>query len=150
EAIKKLFGPVRKSGHPVSVYIASTSRGQGSNCVAVFALYWGPNNGRNVVCKAEGNASDSRATLFGILMALMRSTDDKTLTIFSSSQYAIRSFCYWAADNANRGWSCNHSDVLQATVQRIAHRAAPVVFRYVAATAVNANMQAARVMAKDG
>ncbi|KAJ6565312.1 hypothetical protein DFH09DRAFT_814965, partial [Mycena vulgaris] len=73
------------------------------------------NNQRNVVHQIEGSQTDSRAALFGVLKAIIQSKHNKPLTIYTSSQYAIRSFCYWAGENATRGWTCTHADVLKET-----------------------------------
>ncbi|KAJ7699696.1 hypothetical protein B0H14DRAFT_2297662, partial [Mycena olivaceomarginata] len=61
----------------------------------------------------------------------------KSLIVYTSSQYAIRSFCFWAGDNETRGWSCANGDVLRDTVGWISRRRASVDFRWVAATSAN-------------
>ncbi|KAJ3805380.1 hypothetical protein F5876DRAFT_9412, partial [Lentinula aff. lateritia] len=48
---------------------------------------------------------------------------------YTSSEYLIRSFCFWAADNAEHAWDCAHSDVIKVAVSLLCSRIAPVEFR---------------------
>ncbi|KAJ7689814.1 hypothetical protein B0H17DRAFT_854713, partial [Mycena rosella] len=127
----------------------SSSKAKGtSGARAVFSLYWGAGSSRNAAFTFEGTQTDARASLFGVLKALSEATPDRSLTVLSSSQYAIRSFCYWAGDNATRGWPCVHSDVLIKATSLIHDRTAPVEFRWVSSGAENPGMQAAKCLAK--
>ncbi|KAF7337608.1 RNA-directed DNA polymerase from mobile element jockey [Mycena sanguinolenta] len=51
---------------------------------------------------------------------------DSSLTIYTSSQYAIRTYCYWAGEYAMAGWPCVHADVLQVAANVIRARTAPL------------------------
>ncbi|KAJ7911526.1 hypothetical protein B0H13DRAFT_1564641, partial [Mycena leptocephala] len=130
EASRQLYGPVYKSGQPVSVYLATSAKCKGV-ADAVFALYWGTNSKRNVARRFEGPQTHARASLFAVLQAILESPRDKSLIIYTTSQYTIRSFCYWAGDNAVHGWSCTHADILKETAARIYNRVAPIEFRWV-------------------
>ncbi|KAJ7666023.1 hypothetical protein DFH06DRAFT_984771 [Mycena polygramma] len=146
DASRRLYGPVLVSGDPVSVYCASSASSKTGH--TSFALYWGNNSPRNCAYRLEGKQSDARAALFAVLRAVMDSKGHRTLVIFTSSQFAIRSFCYWAGTNANLGWSCSHSDVLKCTTDRIRERDAPVEFRCVYSQMANASMTAAKNLAR--
>ncbi|KAJ7128787.1 hypothetical protein C8R43DRAFT_825887, partial [Mycena crocata] len=123
-----LYGPVTASGRPISVYIGCSSTLKSGTRHAAFALYWGMNSRKNVAYSFEGKQTEARASLFAILKAVMDAPPAHTLTIYTSSEYAIRSFCYWAADNEMMGWPCAHGDVLDRATRMIRGRAAPIEF----------------------
>ncbi|KAJ7206243.1 hypothetical protein GGX14DRAFT_306566, partial [Mycena pura] len=127
EACRRLYGPVLLLGRPLSVYLGSSS----TKSNAAFALYWGPGNKWNRGRKFDGSQTEARSVLFAVLDAVLRCASDRTLIIHTSSEYAIRSFCYWAGDNATRGWCCLHADILRETAARIYRRRAPMEFRWV-------------------
>ncbi|KAJ7680743.1 hypothetical protein DFH06DRAFT_972944, partial [Mycena polygramma] len=146
EAVRRLYGPVTTASAPISVYCASSASSKTGH--TSFALYWGQDSPRNCAYRLEGKQSDARASLFAVLKAVMESKGHRTLVIFTSSQFAIRSFCYWAGTNANLGWSCAHSDVLKCATDMIREREAPVEFRCVYSQTVNASMTAAKQLAR--
>ncbi|KAJ7150824.1 hypothetical protein C8R43DRAFT_866952, partial [Mycena crocata] len=128
EALNRLYGPVTTVGRPVSAYIGCSSNSKGGTARCAFSLYWGNNSRKNSAYSFEGKQSEARGSLFAILQAVINSPQSQTLIIYTSSQYAIRSLCYWAADNEMMGWPCAHGDVLDCTVNRIRARTAPVEF----------------------
>ncbi|KAJ7740488.1 hypothetical protein DFH07DRAFT_688565, partial [Mycena maculata] len=131
DASRLLYGRVTKSGRPTTVYLASSAKRKSSSAgSAIFAIYWGANSPRNTAYTFDGAQTEARASLFAILMAVIDSRQDQTLIIYTSSQYAIRCFCYWAGENAMLGWPCTHADVLQEATSRISLRSAPVEFRW--------------------
>jgi ribonuclease HI len=148
EASRRLYGPIYKSGHPISVHIATSAKGKGV-ADAAFALYWGANSKRNLARRFDGPQTQARASLFAVLKAVLDSPPDKALAIFTSSEYVIRSFCYWAGDNAIRGWVCTHADVLKETAALIFKRVAPIEFRCVPSASANEPMAAVMKMARD-
>lgn len=149
DALRNLYGPVTKSGRPISVFIASSAEGKGSSTgCAAFSLYWGASSSRNMGYRFEGSQTSSRAALFAVLMAVTESATYRSLTIYTTSEYVIRSFCYWAGDNATRGWSCTHADVLKEATARISQRAAPIEFRIPSASAIG-DIASAQQLAKD-
>ncbi|KAJ7742341.1 hypothetical protein DFH07DRAFT_722120, partial [Mycena maculata] len=70
---------------------------------------WGGNSPRNTAYILEGAQAEATASLFAVLVAVIDSRQDRTLIIYASSQYPIRSFCYWARDNTTLGWPCTHA-----------------------------------------
>ncbi|KAJ7207404.1 hypothetical protein C8J57DRAFT_1040946, partial [Mycena rebaudengoi] len=78
-----------------------------------------------------GSANDGRASILAALCAAELCPADQRMTIHMASEYAIRSFCFWAGDNATRGWSCVNGDELEAAVQWLGHRQAPTEFRWI-------------------
>ncbi|KAJ7197059.1 hypothetical protein C8J57DRAFT_1106099 [Mycena rebaudengoi] len=150
EATRALYGPVFHTGRPISVYLASSSRVKGPSAArAAFALYWGRNNRRNSAFRFEGVQVEARASLFAVMAAVDEAPRDQSLIIYTPSQYAIRSFCYWAGDNETLGWPCAHADILQAIVSKISLRSAPLEFRWLAAATANVAMAAAHQMSRD-
>ncbi|KAJ7137430.1 hypothetical protein C8R43DRAFT_834954, partial [Mycena crocata] len=128
DALIHLYGPVTNTGRPVSVYIATSTRYKGGSADASFALYWGDNHHSNSAYGFEGTQTDARSVLFAILKAVVMAPRNQSLLIYTSSEYAIRSFCYWAADNDMLGWPCKHGDVLEKATLMIRGRSAPVEF----------------------
>ncbi|KAJ7115084.1 hypothetical protein C8R43DRAFT_826515, partial [Mycena crocata] len=147
QALRSLYGPVYRSGRPVSVYIGSSTSRKGTASSAAFSLFWGVNSSRNSVSTFVGTQTEARCSLLAVLRAVIDSPKDNTLIIFTSSQYAIRSFCYWATDNATMGWPCAHADVLMEATTRIQCRPAPVEFRWVPHGKPNAALSAAKILA---
>ncbi|KAJ6483693.1 hypothetical protein DFH09DRAFT_949616, partial [Mycena vulgaris] len=125
EALRCLYGPVTDSGRPVSVYIASSSKSKAGSSRVALSLYWGDNNHRNAAYTFEGKQTDTRASLFAVLKAVVKAPHTQSLIIFTSSQYAIRAFCYWAGENSTLGWPCSHGDVLQIVAEQIHECTAP-------------------------
>ncbi|KAF8123371.1 hypothetical protein K438DRAFT_1651237, partial [Mycena galopus ATCC 62051] len=94
-----------------------------------------------------GPQTDARATLFGILHGVKTAPKAKDLIITTSSEYAIRSICYWAGDNATLGWCGRNGDVLKEIAKWIYLRSASVEFRWAPAT--NHSLVAAKALARD-
>ncbi|KAJ7869616.1 hypothetical protein B0H13DRAFT_1584235, partial [Mycena leptocephala] len=106
----------------VSVYIAASCKNSGQPyCKTGFAVYWGPDNPRNTSFRI-GEGSESWAVLIAVLYAVVATADDRSLSIYTSSQYAIRSYCYWAGEYTMAGWPCAHGDVLQNAANSIRRR----------------------------
>ncbi|KAJ7228550.1 hypothetical protein GGX14DRAFT_331122, partial [Mycena pura] len=126
EATRQLYGPVLCDSNPVSVYVAVSGRDPGKPySKAGFALYWGPADARNVSFRLE-EGSESRAALVAVLQAVLMVPQDCSLVVYSSSQYAIRTYCYWAGEYAMAGWPCAHGDIVQAAAKMIRNRSAPL------------------------
>ncbi|KAJ7833878.1 hypothetical protein B0H14DRAFT_2227303, partial [Mycena olivaceomarginata] len=86
--------------------------------------------------------------IMAVLCAARDFPPNRSLTIYMSSQYAIRAFCYWAGDNETRGWSCANGNQLRDTTEWISRRRAPIEFRWLSAKEPNASMSAAKKAAK--
>ncbi|KAJ7187851.1 hypothetical protein C8R46DRAFT_844280, partial [Mycena filopes] len=94
-------------------------------------VYWGENSAGNASSAVPGEQTDARAALYAVILAITRAPRERTLTIYSGSQYAIRSFCYLAAGNATRGWPCKHADLIRAGAELLRARPAVVIFCWV-------------------
>ncbi|KAJ7613346.1 hypothetical protein DFH06DRAFT_911034, partial [Mycena polygramma] len=127
EATRNLYGSVFKSGGTITVWLGSCAKPKTG---AAFSLFWGEGCRWNKALKFEGPQTEARSALFAVLQAVTESARDRSLIISTSSEYAIRSICYWAGTNAASGWPCAHSDVLKETAARIKSRWAPVEFRW--------------------
>ncbi|KAJ6582006.1 hypothetical protein B0H19DRAFT_887732, partial [Mycena capillaripes] len=75
--------------------------------------------------------TEARAGILAVLCAAQDCPRNRELIIYMSSQYIIRSFCYWAEDNETRGWTCTNSDQICNTVGWLALWRALVEFRWV-------------------
>jgi hypothetical protein len=117
-----LYGMVRTETSPISVYIAACLNMGKVDAKAGCAIFWGPGSPWNTIFQIKGKQTDVRAILVGILSALMLIDGDKTIHIYTMSQYVIHSFCCWAAGNATCGWGCANEDVLKLGVQYLATR----------------------------
>lgn len=144
EATARLYGPVYTTSGFVSVYIGSSCR----SGTAAFSLWWGTGSTRNCAYVLENGGSEGLASILGVLCAVRDCPPDKSLAIYMSSQYVIRSFCYWAGDNETRGWSCANGDELCDAVEWIAQRRAPVEFRWVASNSGSQSLLAAKRSAR--
>ncbi|KAJ6493832.1 hypothetical protein DFH09DRAFT_888136, partial [Mycena vulgaris] len=128
EATRELYGEVRCNASPTTVYVAASGKDSGKPYgKAGFGVYWGVADARNTSCRI-GEGSENRAALMAILYAILAVPEDCSLVIYTSSQYAIRSYCYWAGEYATAGWVCAHGDVLQRAAASIQRRTAPIRF----------------------
>ncbi|KAJ7166096.1 hypothetical protein C8R46DRAFT_294118, partial [Mycena filopes] len=145
ESTARLYGPVHSNTGAVTVYIGtSTRKGR-----AAFALWWGPDSKRNCAYVTEGKGSDGSASALAVLCAARDAAPGASLLIYTCSQYAIRSFCYWAGDNETRGWSCANGDELRDAAEWLAARTGPTNFRWVESKSSNPAMIAAKRGAKE-
>ncbi|KAJ7656984.1 hypothetical protein DFH06DRAFT_917110, partial [Mycena polygramma] len=115
----------------VNVYLASSCAATGKpNMKAGSGTYWGPNSPRNKCSSVPGAQTSGRAALFAVTLALMSAPLDRTLVIYTTSQFVIRTFCYWVGRNYTEGWPCKNADIIRVTAELIRSRHAGVVFRY--------------------
>ncbi|KAJ6490147.1 hypothetical protein DFH09DRAFT_374917 [Mycena vulgaris] len=85
----------RTETSPTTVYVAASGKDSGKQYdKAGFGVYWGVANARNASYRM-GEGSESRADLMAILYAILAVPEDRSSVIYSSSQYVIRSYCYW-------------------------------------------------------
>jgi ribonuclease HI len=59
-------------------------------------IFWGINSSRNKGVQVPGQQSNNRGNILAVLLALLSSDPCQSLMIFSDSEHAIRSLCYWA------------------------------------------------------
>ncbi|KAJ7017090.1 hypothetical protein C8F04DRAFT_886534, partial [Mycena alexandri] len=104
---------------------------------AAFALWWGIDCKKNCAYMLEGDSTEANASILAVLCAVRDSPVNASLAIYMSSQYVIRSFCYWAGDNETRGWSCANGDSMRETVEWMSCREARVNFRWVSSKEAN-------------
>ncbi|KAJ7438022.1 hypothetical protein B0H11DRAFT_1829637, partial [Mycena galericulata] len=134
QATARLYGPVYSQGTPMPVYIGTSAKAGR----AAFALYWGKDNKRNTHYIMADKASDSKASILAVLGAARDCPGDRNLVIYTSSEYCIRSFCFWAGDSETCGWSCANGEELRIAVDWLAKRRTPTEFRYVPSNGSNA------------
>ncbi|KAJ7918047.1 hypothetical protein B0H13DRAFT_1607948, partial [Mycena leptocephala] len=127
EATAQLYGPVYEESAAFTAYIGTSAQ----NGRAAFAVWRGIDNKKNRSYVIEGGASEGKASILAILCAARNCPTNKSLIVHTSSQYAIRSLCFWVGDNETRGWTCANGDTLRDTVEWIASRQAPINFRWV-------------------
>jgi ribonuclease HI len=144
EATAQLYGPVFEQSNPLPIYIGtSSSKGRSS-----FALWRGVDCKWNSAYAVENKANDGRAAILAVLCAARDCPLNRSLTIFMSSQYVIRAFCYWAGDNETRGWSCANGEELRDATEWISRRRAAIEFRWLSSKEQNTSMAAAKKAAK--
>ncbi|KAJ7147961.1 hypothetical protein C8R46DRAFT_837803, partial [Mycena filopes] len=95
------------------------------------AVYWGEGSDGNIALAVPGLQSEGRAVLYAMVSAIIAAPSQRTLTIYTTSQYAIRSFCYWAGGNATRGWPCKNADIIRSGAEWLRARAAAVTFCWI-------------------
>ncbi|KAJ7291089.1 hypothetical protein C8J57DRAFT_949105, partial [Mycena rebaudengoi] len=126
EATARLYGPVYANNKPVAVYIGTSSK----SGRAAFALWWGEGSACNCAYVLADGDSDAKACLMAVLTAAQTCLTERRLIIHTSSQYVIRSLCYWAGNSATCGWTCMNGSELDYATAWIAQRAAPTEFRW--------------------
>ncbi|KAJ7165194.1 hypothetical protein C8R46DRAFT_832983, partial [Mycena filopes] len=118
EATQCFYGPVYAQSDPIPIYIGTTMK---FGCAA-FALWRGAGSKRNQVYVVEGEATGNRASVLAVLCAVRDCPVDRSVVIYTSSEYIIRLFAYWAGDNETRGWYCANGDELRDAVEWIARQ----------------------------
>ncbi|KAJ7856100.1 hypothetical protein B0H14DRAFT_2352911, partial [Mycena olivaceomarginata] len=123
------YGPILAATRLISVYLATSCvRGGKPSARAGCGLFWGEKSAGNVAGAIPGVQSDARASLYAVTLAIISAPKQRTLTVYTVSQYAIRSFCYWAGGNATRGWPCKHADIIRVGAEYLRARSAVVSF----------------------
>ncbi|KAJ7494914.1 hypothetical protein FB451DRAFT_958361, partial [Mycena latifolia] len=95
------------------------------------AAYFGPNSALNCAVRVWGNATNARADLIALLVALQAAPRTKTLRLWTRSEYVIKSVKYYAFRNDACGWKCANGDVLKLIVDAIRARSAPLDFVHI-------------------
>lgn len=133
ESTAALYGPVFFGNiNPLSVYVSSScSNAAQGDPIATFGVSWGRNNARNAGFHVDGAQTNTRAALTAILHVVRSADSTRPLCIYTTSKFVIRSFCYWAGDNHEKGWACAHGDVIKEAAELMFCRPAPVEFRFV-------------------
>ncbi|KAJ7856019.1 hypothetical protein B0H13DRAFT_1551308, partial [Mycena leptocephala] len=134
EATARLYGPVYEQSDPISIHIGTSTH----NGRAAFSLWRGVDSPRSCSYVLDGKATEPRACVMAVLCAARDCPQNKSLVIYTCSEYVIRSFCYWAGNNETRGWSCANGEEFCDAVGWIARRRAPINFRWVSAKQPNA------------
>ncbi|KAJ6606792.1 ribonuclease H-like domain-containing protein [Mycena sp. CBHHK59/15] len=138
-------------GGPVKVYTDGSCFGNGKGSARAGAgIYAGPQSSLNASLRVTGDQTNNRGELLAILCALSTVRPNRTLEIYSDSEYAIRSIAYWAVDHAQKGWRCANADLLKDIVSWIKFRSAPISFHHVKAHSGNGHNDAADIAAKAG
>ncbi|KAH7874251.1 uncharacterized protein C8R40DRAFT_1047873, partial [Lentinula edodes] len=127
QAIDNLYGPTFADNGTLTVYLAaSCSRCRDGATQAALSSYWGVNNSHNACyhISATPKPTANRAILCATILALQAAAQrpEKHLLLYTSSEYLIHSFCFWAADNAEHAWDCAHSDVIKLAVSLLRSR----------------------------
>ncbi|KAJ7770190.1 hypothetical protein DFH07DRAFT_735521 [Mycena maculata] len=149
EQNRSYYGRVMVRTDTLHVYVASSCVTAGKpNIRAGSGVYWGPNSRWNKSSSVLGKQSDGRAGLFAVTLALLSAPMDRTLVIFSSSQFVIRTFCYWAGSNYTEGWPCKNADIIKVTAELMRKRPAGVIFRYSPSPATNNHSRGALDLAR--
>ncbi|KAJ7665059.1 ribonuclease H-like domain-containing protein, partial [Mycena polygramma] len=147
------YGPVFDAAGRtgIQVYTDGSCFDNGSPTARAGAgAYFGPGSELNHSLRVSGDQTNNRGELLAILYALYSVPPEKSISIYSDSEYSIRSIVYWAPDRADKGWKCANADILQDIVSWIRYRSAPVQFHHVKAHTGNSHNDAADAAAKEG
>ncbi|KAJ6569210.1 ribonuclease H-like domain-containing protein, partial [Mycena capillaripes] len=151
QKLTKLFGPVTATSNPIEVYVDGSCLNNGrDNATAGAGIYWGPNHPWNEAIRVPDAQTNNRGEVYAILRALQRAHPNKTLHIWSDSEYAMETIATRAPDEASCGWKCTHGDLFNDIVHLINARHAPVVFVQVRGHSGNKHNDAADELAKQG
>ncbi|KIJ43015.1 hypothetical protein M422DRAFT_106592, partial [Sphaerobolus stellatus SS14] len=94
-------------------------------------IYWGPSSPKNHSLRVPGAQANNRAELYAILVALSLADPERTLQLYTDSQYSICSICYWSSRNAARDWVCANGGILRLVYDTIRLRSAPCLLYHV-------------------
>ncbi|KII86794.1 hypothetical protein PLICRDRAFT_70827, partial [Plicaturopsis crispa FD-325 SS-3] len=150
EATDALYGPLYPAdGEMLTIYTSSVMHGSGrGDSTAAFGVYWGAGSPHNDGYLVDGAQTDARAAIMSILYVVATAPANRPLTIYSNSEYAIRSFCYWAGRNSMEGWRCRHGDVLRCATAFMRNRKGRITFNAVKDRTRNGHYLAAHALAK--
>ncbi|KZV80031.1 hypothetical protein EXIGLDRAFT_561631, partial [Exidia glandulosa HHB12029] len=115
-AMENTYGPLRvQDKTPIQVWACGSCSNPGTPMAAAGGgVYWGPLNPANSSVRVSGDKQDAgRGSLLAILRALDSADPRRALTIFTDSEYAIRSIAEWAPARFELGWSCPDGDLLR-------------------------------------
>ncbi|KAJ7055697.1 hypothetical protein C8F01DRAFT_967744, partial [Mycena amicta] len=121
EETRAFYGPAAPSRYtPLLLYTASACVGTGDQAKAACSVYGGPS--RHKTSAVPGKQTSTRAALFAIALALENCPGDRPLVVYTSSEFAIRTFAYWVGPNYTQGWPCKNADIIRATAELIRNR----------------------------
>ncbi|KAJ7312223.1 ribonuclease H-like domain-containing protein, partial [Mycena albidolilacea] len=120
------------------------------NAHAGAGIYFGPSNANNASLRVTGKQTNNRGELLAIRYCLSTVASYKRLEIYTDLEHSIHSIVYWALGNAEAGWKCANSDLLEDITSWIKFQSAPVHFYHVKAHAGNHHNKAADVAATEG
>lgn len=153
DAMIELYGPAQvQDKNPLLVWTDGSCIGAKTRHARAGAgVFWGRNCMRNRALRLPGLVqTNNRAELFAMLVAIDQSDPLRALTLYSDSEYAIRSIAEWAPARADTGWTCVNGDLLSQICVALQRRAARVHLIWVKAHNGNANNDAADALAKQG
>jgi ribonuclease HI len=145
----KLYGPVYFNTNPILVTICGVCKNVGKHTASAgSAAIFGPDSNLNRAVRVWGNATNVRADLIALVVALHAAPRTKTLHVSTRSDFAIRSTKYYAFRNDATGWKGTNGDVLKLVIQMIQARSAPVHFIHIKKSESHLQYDAAKVMAE--
>lgn len=150
DRIRDLYGLVYVDRDPVLVWIDGSATGRGQQARAGAGVCYGPHALNNSAFRVPGRQTNNAAELYALVMALVCADPERTLQVFADSKYVIRTICHWAIRHAELGWTCANGDLIQACMQLIRRRLAPVIFVWVKGHSGNADNDTADHLAAEG
>ena len=147
--LEDLYGPICwADGPPDVIYTDGVCSGRPSAGIRAGAgVHRNPGDPRNAMLRLPGDQTPDRAKLYAILYAITSSSPKTTLSIHTSSAYAVRSICYWAPARARTGWTCKNGDILRDIAMVIKNRMGRVQLNWVQSHLQNPHHQAATDLA---
>ncbi|KZW01182.1 ribonuclease H-like protein, partial [Exidia glandulosa HHB12029] len=153
QAMRDLYGPLLTvDKNPLFVWTdGSCFDVRKPSARAGAGVFWGEDCPRNIWRRLHGaQQTNNRAELFAILLALDNCDPRRALTLYSDSEYAIRSIAEWAPARADVGWTCKNGDLLQQISAVVLRRTAGLHLVWVKSHNKNAHNDAADGLAKLG
>ncbi|THU93160.1 ribonuclease H-like protein, partial [Dendrothele bispora CBS 962.96] len=150
--LSKLYGGAAiTSTNPLVVHTDGSCRTTGRHVsYAGAGIYFGHRNALNRSERVLGPQTNNRAELYAVLTALQLAPLDRSLYLYTDSQYVINSLTHWAPMHAKCGWKCTNGDVMKSIVAWIGARSAPLHFFWVKGHSGNKHNDEADRLANTG
>ncbi|KAJ7073484.1 hypothetical protein B0H15DRAFT_792784 [Mycena belliarum] len=119
EMLRSLYGPVQMQSSFIHVYTQGSCKNTGTaSAQGVAGVFWGETSPSNRATAVPGPEAptNNRSAVFAVLLAVQDADPQRSLMIFSTSEYVIRHACYWAGKNSQIGWACPNGDLLKDLV----------------------------------
>jgi len=110
------------------VYLGAYSIRSENEWVSGSSAYFGSGSIFNAHARVPGRATNNRAVLYSLLLAVAYTPLNMPLEVHTASPYLIDSLIAYGPNHARCGWACEHGDLLSLIQKWLQHRTAQILF----------------------